>query len=276
MKNYTQTALPESFGGLKSLLKLGVYNGALQELPQEIGDNHERLGVLIVTGTKLGSLPDSVGNLKNLLTLSVFNNQLRSLPDSVGNLKNLLYLWVFNNQLRSLPDSVGHLKNLIDLWVFNNQLRSLPDSVGHLKNLLVLYAWNNTITRLPESLGNVKSLIDVDVRHNNLASLPASIRQWDNLEYLYLAGNPLCLNLDIPSNLRDAKGLCEQQCSVDCPSVWLGDGICRDNDYNYQFAKNYDPNAKPKLNSGCNTADCEYDKGDCGWNRTRTTLFFHH
>ena len=60
MTNYTQTALPESFGGIKSLLKLGVYTGALQGLPQEIGDNHERLSVLMVTGTKLRSLPDSV------------------------------------------------------------------------------------------------------------------------------------------------------------------------------------------------------------------------
>merc|ERR1711991_1165717 len=60
MTNYTQTALPDSFGSIKSLLKLGVYTGALQELPQEIGDNHERLGVLAVMGNKLRSLPDSV------------------------------------------------------------------------------------------------------------------------------------------------------------------------------------------------------------------------
>ena len=194
MTNYTQRALPESFGGLKSLVKLGVYTGQLEELPQPLGDNHKRMIVLMVIGNKLQSLPDSVGNLQNL----------------------------------------EHF-----------------------------YAWNNTITRLPESIGNVKSLIYVDVRHNNLASLPSSIRQWDNLEYLYLAGNPLCLNFDTPNNLRDAKGLCEQQCSVDCPSVRLGDGGCDDNDYNYLYTKDYDPNAKPKPNSGCNIVDCEYDKGDC-------------
>ena len=199
------------------MLKLGVYTGALEDLPQEIGNNYERLSVLIVTGTKL----------------------------------------------RSLPDSVGDLKNLFYLRVFNNQLRSLPDSVGDLKNLFLLYASNNTITRLPESIGNVNSLIQVDVRHNNLASLPSSIRQWDKLEYLYLAGNPLCLNFDTPNNLRDAKGLCEQQCSVDCPSVKLGKYGCDDNDLTYSLTKDYNPNAKPKPNSGCNTANCEYDKGDC-------------
>ena len=73
MTNYTQTALPESFGGLKSLVKLGVYTGELKQLPQLIGDNHKRLLVLMVIGNKLESLPESVGNLKNLLQLYVFN-----------------------------------------------------------------------------------------------------------------------------------------------------------------------------------------------------------
>ena len=83
MTNYTQKALPESFGGLKSLAMLGVYTGALKELPQPIGDNHKRLIIL---------RPDSVGNLQNLLDLRVYNNRLESLPDSVGNLKNLICL----------------------------------------------------------------------------------------------------------------------------------------------------------------------------------------
>ena len=69
MTNYTQRALPESFGGLKSLVKLGVYTGQLEELPQPLGDNHKRMIVLMVIGNKLESLPDSVGNLQNLLRL---------------------------------------------------------------------------------------------------------------------------------------------------------------------------------------------------------------
>ena len=78
-----------------------------------------------------------------------------------------------------------------------------------------------------------------------------------------LAGNPMCANLDIPNNLKGAKGLCEQQCSVDCPADWLGRYGCDDNDYTYLWTKNINPNVKPKPNSGCNTAACEYDKGDC-------------
>ena len=77
MTNYTQRALPEAFGGLKSLVKLGVYTGQLEELPQLLGDNHKRMVVLRIIGNKLESLPDSVGNLQNLLHLWVFNNRLK-------------------------------------------------------------------------------------------------------------------------------------------------------------------------------------------------------
>ena len=158
---------------------------------------------------------------------------------------------------------MGKLQNLLELNVFNSQLQALPDSVGNLQNLLYFYAWNNTLTSLPKTVGNMKSLITVALRHNRLVDLPSSVSQWSKVEYLYLAGNPLCANLDIPSNLEDAKGLCEQQCSVDCPAHWLGRYGCDDNDYTYVFTKNYNPNVKPKPNSGCNTAACDYDKGDC-------------
>ena len=109
----------------------------------------------------------------------------------------------------------------------------------------------------------MESLIEVDVRHNNLASFPSSVSQWSKVEYLYLAGNPLCANLDIPSNLKGAKGMCEQQCAVDCPAHWLGRYGCDDNDYTYAVVQANNFPIKPKPNSGCNTAACEYDKGEC-------------
>ena len=73
----------------------------------------------------------------------------------------------------------------------------------------------------------------------------------------------MCANLDIPSNLKGAKGLCDKQCSVDCRDEQLGDGYCDDMDYTYLHSDHLDSNIKPKPNSGCNTANCGYDKGDC-------------
>jgi Leucine-rich repeat (LRR) protein len=309
MFNYTHKKLPDSFEGLLSLAKIGVYNGALEELPKHIGGNHKRLLVLDVTGNnieqlpdsvgeleglnmlivssnRLKSLPDNVGRLKNLVNLYASNNQLESLPESVGELKGLLYLFAYNNRLRSLPDSVGKLERLIKLFVYNNQLQSLPGSVGKLQkmlklsiynnqlqslpdsteklhNLVEVLAWNNSLTSLPKMVGTMKSLNHVDVRWNNLGHLPSSVSKWDKIKYLYLEGNPLCIDLNIPSNLKGANGLCEQQCSMDCPDNWLGSGACDDNHNTYHYTKNIDPSIKPKPNSGCNTLACEYDKGDC-------------
>ena len=66
--------------------------------------------------------------------------------------------------------------------------------------------------------------------------------------------------------LKGVKGLCEQQCSADCPGIFLGNGKCNDLHFIYAtVAANRFPIylKKPKPNSGCNTAACEYDKGDC-------------
>ena len=283
MTHYSRKTFPESFGNLSSLVKLGVYTGQLETLPDTFGKNHKKLLVLHLISNQLTSLPESIGKLKNLIYLWVFNNQLTSLPESVGKLKNLnrlnifnnqltslsesvgelknlLYLPVHNNQLTSLPESIGKLNNLIYLNVFNNQLNSLPESIGELKKLQALYAWNNTLNSMPENVGGMKSLIWVDFRHNNLVTLPSAVNKWSKIEYFYVAGNPLCPNFDFSSNLKTAKGLCERQCSADCPGHQLGHYGCDDNDYTYEWTN---PKVKPKLNSGCNTAECEYDKGDC-------------
>jgi hypothetical protein len=262
MTNYSQKALPGSFAGLSSLTKLAVYAGGLEQLPQSIGKDHKRLVVLTVMGNRLRSLPDSVVNL-NLIFLQISNNRLRSLPDRLGNFDNLITLQIQNNQLKLLPDSVGNLNNLISLIIYNNQIRSFPDSIGKLKSLQYLYAWNNSLTLLPKSMGGMMSLSYVDFRHNHLDHLPVSASKWTNVKSLYLVGNPLCPNLDIRSNLKGAIGLCEPQCSVDCPADWLGDGVCDDGDHIYFSSRHINPLVKPKPNSGCNTPACEYDKGDC-------------
>eukprot|EP00943_MAST-04B_sp_MAST-4B-sp1_P005485 g5485.t1 len=206
MTNYTQKELPESFGGLTSLVKLGVYSGQLEELPQPIGANHKRMIVLMVIGNQLKSLPDSVGNLQNLMGLWVFNNQLTSLPDSLGNLQNLLHLQVFNNQLTSLPDSVENLQNLLHLWVFNNQLTSLPDSLGNLQNLVTFWVFNNQVTSLPDSVGKLHNLLNLIVFNNRLTSLPDSVGNLQNLQLFLVWNNTLTT---LPKTVGDMESLIE-------------------------------------------------------------------
>ena len=114
-------------------------------------------------------------------------------------------------------------------------------------------------------MDKLQRLAKVDFRHNNLKQLPSTSNKWNNIQYLYLANNPLCDDNEVsfPPNLEDAIGLCKQQCTADCPSFWLHNGWCDDSDYAFYYMKSYKPDIKPKHNSGCNVADCQYDTGDC-------------
>ena len=79
-----------------------------------------------------------------------------------------------------------------------------------------------------------------------------------------IEGNPLCENGNLP-NQNGVEGMCTKQCGFDCPSVWLENYWCDDNDFTYDHVKinNLKMNIQRKPKFRCNTAACEYDKGDC-------------
>ena len=123
-----------------------------------------------------------------------------------------------------------------------------------------MLAYNNTLSKLPENIGNMRALQNIDMRDNSLKELPASISNLKNLADFYVARNALCPDYKFPSNLVEAEGLCAEQCSAGCQNKWHGDGWCDDNEFAYEFTDKFAP---PKANSGCNTAACNYDGGDC-------------
>ncbi len=223
------------------------------------------LNIIRIHGGNLRKLHESFGDhFKKLQELTITNNKLTSLPNSIGNLQTLVSLFLFNNNITELPESVGGLKRLVTVSVENNRLKRLPKSIGRWQYLNSFYAWNNILDHLPDTVGEWKYVRTIDLRHNQLENLPHDANEWENIEFLYLAGNPMCVrHLNIPIQLQQAKGLCQKQCSVNCEDQWLGDGYCGDYDHAYESRRNVDPNIKPKPNSGCNTAACEYDKGDC-------------
>eukprot|EP00505_MAST-04D_sp_SCG-Rhode-Island_P001463 Stramenopile-MAST_4_protein_1463 len=188
-------------------------------------------------------------------TCDSWNNRLHALPDTIGSLQQLIELTVFNNQLRLLPEAIGDLHTLVYLSVQNNHLTTLPNRMGNLKRLRSLYAWNNSIKSLPENFGEMNSLQIVDFRHNELRNLPLSIQKLAAVKHFFVAGNYLCPNEDFPSNLVGAQGLCTYQCSTDCPSLWLDNGMCDDNEYLYLVRVRFNmPMAVvPQRDAGCNT-----------------------
>eukprot|EP00945_MAST-04E_sp_MAST-4E-sp1_P000088 g88.t1 len=149
-----------------------------------MGQQHPSVVSLFVYGTKLAELPDSIGDMKELFDLYIPNNELTTLPESVAKLPNLANLIVFNNELTSVPDYAGAFDRLLQLDVSNNRLNILP---GNMLFLEWLHAWNNTMESFPDGL---ISLTKVDVRHNRINALPSE--NWEQIEYFYAAGNPLC------------------------------------------------------------------------------------
>ena len=74
-------SLPESFGGLSSLVTLYLQDNAL------------------------ASLPESFGGLASLVRLELHDNALASLPESFGDLASVVSVDLDNNALESLPES---------------------------------------------------------------------------------------------------------------------------------------------------------------------------
>ena len=289
LRNYTNKTLPSSFGGLQSLLKLAIYEGKLEALSVSFGTNHPRLIVLILKGTQLQRLPDSIVELQSLIRLDVSMNRLTTLPEKTGKLSNLIYLncaennitfipqsigdmsdmiWLKmnGNRITHLPNSMGQLKRLTFLQVDNNPLTKLPATFRGLKNLRYIYAANNSLATLPLEIGNLNILRMADFRNNKLRTLPMSVSNFKMVQQFYLAGNPLCPEYTFPASLASAEGLCKAQCALHgCLDAWVGDGYCDDIDYMYEDIKMAEKHGDPTMPAqrGCNVKTCDFDGGDC-------------
>ena len=154
----------------------------------------------------------------------------------------------------------------MSLSVANNKLTSLPKSIGQLDQLVYLHAWNNSLVTLPSTLGQVESLKVVDVRHNRLQQVSLDINVHGSMEPILVAGNPFCDQYVSAGTPTEGKVSCERQCSIDCPSDFLGDSYCDDNEYTFNALRRINlqiSSIQPKPDSGCNTNACGYDGGDC-------------
>ena len=282
LKNYTETNFPPSFENMHSLSTLNVYTGQLEELPDNIGKKHSNLVSISIFRNALKRLPSSASKLKHLLWLRLIatniteipnpsqwtsltkliiaQSKLHVLPENIGSLDMLRILDISNNLVQKLPDSIGSLKNLEWLYIYGNKISELPDSITNLKSVSIVFAYNNTLSKLPENIGNMRELKNLDIRDNSLKELPASLSNLKNLADFYVSRNPLCPDYKFPSNLDETVGLCKEQCSVGCQNKWQRDRYCDDNEHVYEITDKFAP---PKANSGCNTAACNYDGGDC-------------
>lgn len=286
---------------MKSLIKLNIASSPLQELPSKFVSNHKRLVVLRIMKTNLKKIPEDIGNLKELISLWISDSKIETLPSSIENMKFLKGLILSRNKLKVVPDSIVKLVQLSELWLNGNEITALPKHFEQLNMLSILYiqnnkliklplsqklstilAWNNKFKYIPDDIGEKASNVQIlDVRNNNISThLPYSIRKLKKkLAHLYMAGNPICktakyvelvMGSDEVLSTEAKQTLCEQQCAVNCPSVFLDDKYCDDDEEVYEkqpqsifFKEIWD--AKPAMNNSksCNSEKCNYDGNDC-------------
>jgi Leucine-rich repeat (LRR) protein len=120
--------------------------------------NIEETTTLILSGLT-GEIPPEIGNLTNLIGLVLSSNQfIGGIPPEIGNLTNLTGLFLNNNQLTGrIPSEIGNLTNLTNLDLSDNELsEEIPPEIGNLTNLFQLLLNNNQLMgEIPESICNI-------------------------------------------------------------------------------------------------------------------------
>ncbi|MCH2046536.1 MAG: hypothetical protein MK212_20640 [Saprospiraceae bacterium] len=128
--------LPEDLNiGLFPDTQLYLHDHKLESLPNNFGylAALKRLGL---ERNYLTTLPISIGKLLDLEYLNLSDNLLKNLPISLGELHNLKYLFLQNNNLEYLPQNMHQLYLLKELNLRGNPIsskeiqrlrKSLPD-----------------------------------------------------------------------------------------------------------------------------------------------------
>ncbi|KAJ4788882.1 CC-NBS-LRR disease resistance protein [Rhynchospora pubera] len=200
--------LPESVGLLKRLRVLEIMGGTENfELPKCIG-NLVELNRLVIRGTNLTELPDSICGLTNLKEL-IIQTSLKALPKDFGNLTNLEFFFL-GNLFCHIPLSCGKLIPSCTLNVYNQMTQ--PDSchgaVGWLKEFSDLKG-----ALVISDIRNITSIDDVRnanlISMRNLETLSLIWDKWDFQNSFFFTGIASLWNVlpDDPEVYWSKKGL---------------------------------------------------------------------
>ncbi|XP_065226825.1 carboxypeptidase N subunit 2-like [Planococcus citri] len=188
---------PNHFTLLRALVILNLSENKLEDLPEELFADLDRLETLLLNKNNIQRLPTKLFEpLKNLKILNLSENQLTVLSGKI--FQNLLSLQVLNlneNKLKTLPTLIfSPLTQLKDLKLANNNLTVLKTGVFRkLKNLIMLNLSGNKLNNLMKSVFSpLTELKYLELANNNMTVLKDGI--FDNLKNLKtvnLDGNQL-------------------------------------------------------------------------------------
>lgn len=114
-----------------------------KKIPPKVFD-HTELEILLLSGTGLQEISDSIAKLEQLHTLDLAQNELKELPKAIGKLKELRTLDLGQNGLTELPEAITELEVLQTLLLDQNNFEDISDvfaKLGALKGLKKLSLW---------------------------------------------------------------------------------------------------------------------------------------
>ena len=165
--------LPDTFAGMRSLVKLNLSHNQLQQLPPSVGQMPS-LKFLDVSHNVISELP-SFDGARKLTTLGAFANCMAFVP-SLAHCAALTDLDLAQNKLNEWPDLPPD-GQMVRLVVSNNPM---PELSGELvwsmrDSLKELGCGSCGLSFLPEEIGALKCLRILNCEFNEMKDIPASL-----------------------------------------------------------------------------------------------------
>ncbi|CAL4965235.1 unnamed protein product [Urochloa decumbens] len=121
----------------KCMRSLLIFNNKnFKSVNKDIFRRLEHIRVLVLTGTSIHSIPESVGSLVLLRLLDLGFTNIGNLPESIGSLISLEYLSLCGcNKLNSLPASLMKLSNISFLQLERTAIEHVPRGIAKFQQL---------------------------------------------------------------------------------------------------------------------------------------------
>ncbi|KAF8010658.1 hypothetical protein BT93_J1342 [Corymbia citriodora subsp. variegata] len=232
--------LPDSIGGLESLLELDLSYTRVTELPDLIG-NLRKLKVIRIDHSEIRKIPGTIGMVERLEEFHAKKcvNLKGDIPRGIGLLSFLKILDLSHTCVQSVPTTINQLSHLRELYLKScHKVKQIPELPA---SLIILYVESRSLKRVP-NFANLTNLVDLSVSdcceeslsnprvadfiqtpnlecigklsrleslkliHKSIGSLPIKLASLPGLEQLTLSCFDLqCLTQLLPSTLSKLK-----------------------------------------------------------------------
>lgn len=161
-----------TFSELDNLELLSLDDPLINSIPKELFNLN--LKELIISNTKIKTVPKEIEKLSNLFILDLGYNNIDSIPEEIKNLSNLQELILSDNNFIKFPQEVIAIPNLAELDLSDNKITTLPKNIKNFSNLQKLVLENNKIKKIP----NIKLYLrELYLLGNNIKTIPKLVKQ---------------------------------------------------------------------------------------------------